>query len=288
VVLVPPTGALHHGHRELLRAAHTVVRTAPGSSVVVSVFVNPLQFGPGEDLDRYPRTLEADLAMCAAEGVDAVFAPSAAEMYPGGRPCVTVDPGPAGQVLEGEFRPGFFGGVLTVVLKLFSLVRPAVAVFGEKDAQQLALIQRMVTDLDLGLRIEAVPTVRDTDGLAVSSRNRYLSAAERATALALPRALQAGAAAVKAARAAAQAPPDATDSAGPGPRLAAVQAAVPAAVLAAAQRVLDAVPAVIVDYLALVDPVTFGPASDGPAVLAAAARVGTTRLIDNVRIDLGG
>ncbi len=158
----------------------------------MSIFVNPLQFRPGEDLDRYPRTLEADLAMCADEGVRAVFAPSAAEMYPGGRPEVTVDPGPMGQVFEGEFRPGFFGGVLTVVLKLFHLTRPDVAVFGEKDAQQLAMVRRMVSDLDLGLAVESVPTVRDADGLATSSRNRYLSAADRALALALPRALRAG------------------------------------------------------------------------------------------------
>ena len=158
----------------------------------MSIFVNPLQFRPGEDLDRYPRTLEADLAMCADEGVRAVFAPSAAEMYPGGRPEVTVDPGPVGQVFEGEFRPGFFGGVLTVVLKLFQLTRPDIAVFGEKDAQQLAMVRRMASDLDLGLPVESVPTVRDADGLATSSRNRYLSAADRALALALPRALRAG------------------------------------------------------------------------------------------------
>ncbi|HEY1623000.1 MAG TPA: pantoate--beta-alanine ligase [Streptosporangiaceae bacterium] len=258
VVLVPTMGALHDGHRALLRAA----RAVPDACVVVSVFVNPLQFGPGEDLDRYPRTLAADLDMCEAEGTDLVFAPSALEMYPDGQPKVTVNPGLAGQVLEGEFRPGFFGGVLTVVLKLVSLVRPDIAVFGEKDAQQLALIRAMVTDLDLGLSITGVPTVREPDGLAMSSRNRYLSDAERTTALALSGALRAG-----------------------------VSAAANGAegVLAAAQRVLGASPGLSVDYLALVDPSTFAAVTAaGPAVLAAAARVGTTRLIDNMPLVIGG
>ena len=214
VVLVPTMGALHAGHRALLRAARA--RAGPDSaagSVIVSIFVNPLQFRPGEDLDRYPRTLEADLAMCAEEGVRAVFAPSAAEVYPGGQPEVTVDPGPMGRVFEGEFRPGFFDGVLTVVLKLFHLIRPDVAVFGEKDAQQLALVRRLVSDTDLGLAIEPVPTVRDADGLATSSRNRYLSAADRALALALPRALRAGATAA----AAGDAQSAAEDAPGDGP-----------------------------------------------------------------------
>ena len=253
VVLVPTMGALHAGHRALLRAARARAGLDPAAgSVVVSIFVNPLQFRPGEDLDRYPRTLEADLAMCAEEGVRAIFAPSAAEVYPGGQPEVTVDPGPMGRVFEGEFRPGFFGGVLTVVLKLFHLIRPDVAVFGEKDAQQLALVRRLVSDTDLGLAIEPVPTVRDADGLATSSRNRYLSAADRALALALPRALRAGAA-----RAAA-------GDAG------AVDAA---AVLAAVQEVLRAQPALAVDYVAVVDPRTFAPAGPGyvgPALIIAA------------------
>ena len=159
VVLVPTMGALHAGHRALLQAARDQV--GPAGSVIVSIFVNPLQFRPGEDLDRYPRTLDDDLAMCASEGVRAVFAPSAAEMYPGGQPDVTVDPGPAGRVFEGEFRPGFFDGVLTVVLKLFHLIRPDVAVFGAKDAQQLMLVRRMVSDVDLDIAIAATPTVRD-------------------------------------------------------------------------------------------------------------------------------
>jgi len=257
VVLVPTMGALHAGHERLLRAARTLA--GPRGSVIVSIFVNPLQFGPAEDLGRYPRTLEEDLAMCAREGVGLVFAPSAAEMYPGGQPEVTVDPGPAGRVFEGEFRPGFFGGVLTVVLKLLHLTRPAIAVFGQKDAQQLALVRRMVTDLNLDVVIEPVPTVRDADGLATSSRNRYLSAADRAVALALPRALRAGQA-----RAAEGAP----------------------AVLAAAREALRAEPSLAVDYVAVVDPGTFGPAGPGPALLVAAAKAGTTRLIDNMPVVL--
>jgi pantoate--beta-alanine ligase len=263
VVLVPTMGALHAGHRALQRAARARAGPDPAAgSVIVSIFVNPLQFRPGEDLDRYPRTLEADLAMCAEEGVQAVFAPSAAEIYPGGQPEVTVDAGPMGGVFEGEFRPGFFGGVLTVVLKLFHLTRPDVAVFGEKDAQQLALVRRLVSDTDLGLAIEPVPTVRDADGLATSSRNRYLSAADRALALTLPRALRAGAAAA------------AGDAAG---------------VLAAVREVLRAEPALAVDYVAVVDPRTFAPAGPGyvgPALIVAAVTAGGTRLIDNVPVVL--
>src|SRR5262252_5074455 len=164
IVLVPTMGALHDGHIALLRPAAALAQ--PNGSVVVSVFVNPLQFGPGEDLDRYPRDLDADLAICGREGADLVFAPNDAQMYPREQ-LVTVDPGPMGQVLEGASRPGFFTGVLTAVLKLFELVGPQVAVFGEKDAQQLALVRRMTGDLDLGVTIAAVPTMRDPDGLAV-------------------------------------------------------------------------------------------------------------------------
>ena len=260
VVLVPTMGALHRGHERMLRAARTLA--GPRGSVLVSIFVNPLQFGPNEDLDRYPRTLAEDLAMCAREGVRLVFAPAVAEMYPGGKPEVTVDPGPVGQLFEGEFRPGFFGGVLTVVLKLLHLTRPAIAVFGQKDAQQLTLVRRMVTDLNLDVVIEPVPTVRDADGLATSSRNRYLSAADRAVALALPRALRAG---------------QARAAGGSGDT---------GAVLAAARDVLAAEPALAVDYVAVVDPGTFGPAGPGPALLVAAARAGGTRLIDNVPVVL--
>jgi len=258
-------GALHPGHERLLEAARTLA--GPRGSVIVSIFVNPLQFGPNEDLDRYPRTLDEDLARCARAGVSLVFAPSAAEMYPGGKPEVTVDPGPAGRRYEGEFRPGFFGGVLTVVMKLLQLTGPAIAVFGEKDAQQLALVSQMVADLDLGVAIAAAPTHRDPDGLATSSRNVYLSAWERAAALAVPRALAA-------ARAAASA----------GPK----------AALAAAAFLLDAAgagdPPVELDYLTLADPKTFvevGPDYAGPARLLVAARVGTTRLIDNTLLKFG-
>ena len=289
VVLVPTMGALHHGHRALLRAAHAAA--GPSGSVIVSIFVNPLQFRPGEDLDRYPRTLDDDLAMCAQEGVRAVFAPPAAEMYPGGPPQVTVDPGPAGQVFEGEFRPGFFGGVLTVVLKLFHLVRPDVAVFGEKDAQQLALVRRLVADTNLGVTIEAVPTVRDPDGLATSSRNRYLSAADREVALTLPRALHAGqawaAAAAEAVAEVAEAA-GAAEAAEAGTEAAAGNAHRAAAVLAAAREVLRGEPALAVDYVAVVDPRTFGPPGPGPALIVAAVTVAGTRLIDNMPVVLTG
>jgi pantoate--beta-alanine ligase len=263
VVLVPTMGALHQGHRALLRRARELA--GPGGSVVVSVFVNPLQFGPGEDYGRYPRGLDADVAICGQEGADLVFAPEQAEMYPS-EPQVRIDPGPVGDVLEGAFRPGFFTGVLTVVLKLFSLVRPDIAVFGQKDAQQLALVRRMCYDLDLGVHVEALAIVRDSDGLAVSSRNAYLSPTERSAALALSRSLEAG---VHAAAAGA------------------------AAVRSAAHSVLDDAaagdPPVVLDYLALVDPATFAEADDshdGPALLLVAARVGTTRLIDNAPLSL--
>ena len=262
VVLVPTMGALHDGHRALLRRARELA--GPDGSVAVSIFVNPLQFGPNEDLDKYPRTLDEDLAACEAEGADLVFAPSVREMYPQEQ-LVTVDPGPTGEILEGAFRPGFFNGVLTVVLKLFSLVRPDTAVFGQKDAQQLVLVRRMSADFGLGIDVEAVPTVRAADGLALSSRNKYLSPEERAVAPVLHRALVAGAAAA---------------SGGPS------------AVSAAAQAVLDEV-SPRVDYLALVDARSYEPVRDddlgfsGAAILAIAARVGTTRLIDNVMVNFG-
>ncbi len=169
IVLVPTMGALHDGHIALLRRAAAL--SQPNGSVVVSVFVNPLQFGAGEDLGRYPRDLDADMAICEREGVALVFAPGDAQMYPREQ-LITVDPGPMGQVLEGASRPGFFTGVLTVVLKLFQLVGPRIAVFGDKDAQQLALIRRMTEDLCLPVEIASVPTVRDLDGLAVAGRVR--------------------------------------------------------------------------------------------------------------------
>ncbi|WP_084958777.1 pantoate--beta-alanine ligase [Thermoactinospora rubra] len=253
VALVPTMGALHEGHRSLIRLAKE-----HADQVVVSIFVNPLQFGPNEDFSRYPRTFDADLEVCAAEGVGVVFAPSAEEMYPPDRQ-VSVSAGHMGTIVEGAFRPGHFDGVLTVVLKLFNLVQPDVAVFGQKDAQQLALIRRMVADLDVPVEIVGAPTVREPDGLALSSRNRYLSPQEREIALALSRALRAG----EAERA-------------------------PSAVLAAARAVLERAP-LQVDYCVLVDPATFAEVDDsyyGPAVLAVAARVGTTRLIDNVLLEL--
>jgi pantoate--beta-alanine ligase len=264
VVLVPTMGALHDGHRSLLARARELA--GPDGSILVTIFVNPLQFGAGEDFDRYPRPIERDVELCAEEGVSVVFAPSGREMYPAA-PRVTVEPGPVGRLLEGEFRPGFFGGVLTVVMKLIQLTVPDVAVFGEKDAQQLALIRQMAADLDLGLQIAAAPIHRDPDGLATSSRNVYLSPWERAVALAIPRALAAAHAAAPAG---------------------------PSAALAAAALLLEAAgaaePPLEVDYLTLADPVTFaevGPEHAGPALLLAAARVGDTRLIDNIRLTFG-
>ncbi|MFI7129127.1 pantoate--beta-alanine ligase [Nonomuraea sp. NPDC050153] len=255
VALVPTMGALHEGHRSLIRQAR-----ARADQVVVSIFVNPLQFGPSEDFSRYPRTFDADLDVCRAEGVGVVFHPDAGEMYASDRQ-VSVSAGHMGSIVEGAFRPGHFDGVLTVVLKLFNLVQPDLAVFGQKDAQQLALIRRMVADLDLPIEILGSPTVREPDGLALSSRNRYLSDDDRQVALELSRALRAGAAELT-----------------------------PARVRAAAEAVLDAAGSrIAVDYLALVDPATFAEVDEsyaGTAVLAVAATVGTTRLIDNVTLTL--
>jgi pantoate--beta-alanine ligase len=273
VVLVPTLGALHVGHRALLRRARELA--GPAGTVAVSIFVNPLQFGPNEDFDQYPRTPDADLAACDDEGVELVFAPSVREMYPQEQ-LVRVDPGPTGDILEGEFRPGFFHGVLTVVLKLFSLVRPYIAVFGQKDAQQLVLVRRMSADFGLGIEIEAVPTVRSADGLALASRNKYLSREERAVAPVLYRALAAGAAAA---------------SGGPGAVLAAAQAVLDDPVADDTGRSLPTGTSPRVDYLALVDERSYAPVRNddldfrGTAVLAIAARVGTTRLIDNVIVN---
>jgi pantoate--beta-alanine ligase len=255
VALVPTMGAFHEGHRMLVRAARERAAT-----VVVSVFVNPTQFGPGEDFDRYPRTWDADLAALAEEAADVVFHPPVDEVYPPRAVGVTVDPGPLGSVLEGAIRPGHFAGVLTVVAKLFGLVRPDVALFGEKDYQQLTLIRAMARELALPVEVVGVPTVREDDGLALSSRNRYLSPAERATAVALSRALRAGAGAGR----------QGAD-----------------AVLTAARAVLAAEPALLQDYLELTD-TDLGPApTAGPARLLVAARAGTTRLLDNAPITLG-
>jgi pantoate--beta-alanine ligase len=258
VALVPTMGALHWGHAALMARARREV--GPDAPVVASVFVNPLQFAPGEDLDRYPRTLDADLELCAEQGVDVVFAPSADEVYPGGDPQVTVAPGPLGEVLEGASRPTHFAGVLTVVAKLFGLVRPDVAVFGQKDYQQLALVRRMVSDLCLGLEVVGAETVREPDGLALSSRNRFLDPAQREQALALSRALFAG-----------------RDAAAWGAD----------AVLLAARAELEHAEGVSLDYLSLTAP-DLGPApTAGEARLLVAAGVGSTRLIDNVALELG-
>ncbi|GAA1859543.1 pantoate--beta-alanine ligase [Myceligenerans crystallogenes] len=253
--VVMTMGALHEGHLELVRRARD--EAGPSGQVVVTIFVNPLQFGAGEDLEKYPRDLDGDVAKLATVGADLVFAPGPDVVYPGGDPIVRVSAGRIGEVLEGEFRPGHMDGVLTVVLKLLHLVRPDVALFGRKDAQQLLAVRRMAADLDLDVEILGVETVRDEDGLAKSSRNAYLSPEERERALALSRALRAGA------------------EAGAGGA---------AAVRRAASDVLNDADGVVVDYLALVDPFTVEHVPDefeGPALLLVAARVGATRLIDN-------
>ena len=257
VALVPTMGALHAGHAALLARARREI--GPDAPLVASVFVNPLQFAPGEDLDRYPRTLDADLEVCTEQGVDVVFAPAVDDVYPGGDPQVTIDPGPMAAVLEGRSRPTHFAGVLTVVAKLFGLVRPDVAVFGEKDYQQLALIRRMVTDLCLDVDVVGAETVRESDGLALSSRNRFLDPEQRRQALALSRALFRG-------------------------REAAHRGA--EAVLAGARAEMRDAHGVDLDYLELTAP-DLGPApASGPARLLVAARVGPTRLIDNVALEL--
>ncbi|HEY6607812.1 MAG TPA: pantoate--beta-alanine ligase [Candidatus Limnocylindria bacterium] len=240
VGLVPTMGAYHAGHLALMRAAREA-----SDVVVVSLFVNPAQFDAAADLARYPRDEAADLRAAEAEGVDLVFAPSPDELYPAGFD-TWVEPGELATTLEGAARPGHFRGVATVCAKLFSIVGPSVAYFGQKDAQQVALVRRMVEDLNLPLEVRVVPTVRDPDGLALSSRNVFLTAAERASALALPRALQAGALAYR----------SGTDA------------------IAAATELLAAEPGLTVDYVAV--------ASFDRPTLVAAVRVGATRLIDNV------
>ncbi|HEX6149536.1 pantoate--beta-alanine ligase [Nocardioides sp.] len=263
VGFVPTMGALHAGHASLMGRAREEV--GADGRVVVSIFVNPLQFGPGEDLDRYPRTLDADLETCREQGVDVVFVPDVAEVYPGGDPQVTIDPGPLAQVLEGRVRPGHYRGVLTVVAKLFGLVQPDLAVFGEKDYQQLVLIRRMVSDLCLPVDVVGAETHREPDGLALSSRNRYLDPESRRRAVALSRTLFA-------ARAAAAWGYDVA--------------------LEAARAEQRQAHGVDLDYLVITDP-ELGelPAAipEGtPARILIAARVGGTRLIDNLGLVLGG
>lgn len=276
VAVVMTMGALHAGHASLIEAARDAA-----DHVIVTVFVNPLQFGIGEDFERYPRTLDADRALCEAHGAALIFAPTRKVMYPRGEPLVRLDAGPLGEILEGRSRPGHFSGVLTVVLKLLALTRPDVAVFGEKDYQQLALIKAMVADLDLQTRVVGVPTIREPDGLALSSRNRYLSPGERAAAVVLSQALLIG-------REASRAGESASD------------------VLRATLKTLAAEPMVALDYVAVADgslgllaaagsavdadgsrngPAALGDVSSGAARLLIAARVGSTRLIDNIDLE---
>jgi pantoate--beta-alanine ligase len=255
VMLVPTMGALHDGHLALVRAAKRV----PGSVVVVSIFVNPLQFGADEDLDAYPRILEDDLVLLRGEGVEIVFAPAVAAMYPDG-PRTAVHPGPLGSELEGAARPTHFAGMLTVVLKLLQVVRPDRVFFGEKDYQQLVLVRQMVADFNIDVAVIGVPIVRETDGLAMSSRNRYLDTTQRELAGTLSAALLAGKHAASAGAEAA---------------------------LEAARAVLSEVPAIDVDYLQVRDS-ALGPApAAGPGRLLVAARLGNTRLLDNIAIEIG-
>jgi pantoate--beta-alanine ligase len=260
--VVMTMGALHDGHAELIRVARRHVGAE--GAVIATVFVNPTQFGAGEDFERYPRSLSADVELAAEAGADIVFAPDAEEVYGAARgftaDSVTVDAGPLGEILEGAARPGHFRGVLTVVAKLMGLTRPDIALYGEKDYQQLVLIKRMVRDLSMPVEIVGVPTVREPDGFARSSRNRYLSEAERAIAQAVPRALEAAAVAAR------------TDA---------------DAAVAAGHAVIAAEPGVALDYLVVTDP-ELGPApARGEARILIAAKVGATRLIDNRAATVG-
>jgi pantoate--beta-alanine ligase len=258
VAVVMTMGALHEGHATLIRTARQ-----RAAHVVVTIFLNPLQFGPREDLSRYPRTFDSDMEICRNAGVDLVFAPTPDVVYRDGDPGVRIAAGPLGDVLEGQARPGHFDGMLTVVAKLLHLTAADKAYFGQKDAQQLLLIRRMARDLDFPVSVVSVPTVREPDGLAMSSRNSYLTASDRETALCLSRALRAGAAAA----------PEG-----------------PSAVRRAARTVLVREPLALIDYLVLVHPTTLEDVPEwyrGEALLAVAGRVGTTRLIDNLPIKVG-
>jgi pantoate--beta-alanine ligase len=257
VGLVPTMGALHAGHEELLRRAR-----ADCGAVVVSIFVNPRQFGPGEDYEAYPRDTDGDLEICRRCGVDIVLAPAVAEIYPPGD-ATTVNPGPLGDILEGAHRPGHFAGVATVVTKLFHIVRPHRAYFGRKDAQQLRVIERIVEDLRLDVKIVPVPTVRDDDGLALSSRNAYLDPAERRAATVLFRALQ-------------EAKQRFAAGERDGDRLRQTM-----------RSLLDDELLADPDYVEVVDPATFEPLARaaGPVLACLAVRIGRARLIDNLRLD---
>jgi pantoate--beta-alanine ligase len=254
VGLVPTMGALHAGHAALIAQLR-----GHCPFVVVSIFVNPLQFAAHEDLDRYPRQLAADCALCAAEGASLVFAPPVSELYPPGF-ATTVDVGPLAQRVEGASRPGHFRGVATVVLKLFNIVQPDAAIFGQKDAQQVAVIRQLVRDLDLPIRLLVAPTVREPDGLALSSRNAYLSPPERRAAVVLARALDRALAAV----------------AGGERDVARLEACL--------AETITAEPLAQLDYARVVDADTFEPIAtldDRPALAVLAVRIGSTRLIDN-------
>jgi pantoate--beta-alanine ligase len=254
VILVPTMGALHAGHAALIDAA--LARAGRSGTVIVSIFVNPTQFGPNEDLTKYPRTMEADLEMCSTHGADAVFAPTAEEMYPPGD-STFVDETELSRGLCGAQRPGHFRGVCTVVAKLFNIIRPDAAIFGEKDYQQLAIVRRMARDLFFNLEIIGHPTVREADGLAMSSRNRYLDADERKRAAAFPAALSTAA-----------------------------QENDPGQIMAKAMALITEGTGSAPQYVELVDAETLAPlaALERPAVLAAAVKIGETRLIDNVRL----
>lgn len=259
--VVMTMGALHNGHLALVRGARELA-----DEVIVTIFVNPLQFNDSSDLQRYPRNLDSDCALLAVEAPDIVFSPEASEVYPLGEPTVTVSAGAIGKVFEGEHRPGHFDGVLTVVLKLMNITRPHVALFGQKDAQQVIAIRAMVRDLNIPVEIVTVPTVRGADGLALSSRNTFLSTEERSEATALNAALLA---CVRAA--------EAGESAD--------------AVVAAGLAALAEAPAIRLDYLGLMDPASAAPVrSDyrGEVIVAIAARVGETRLIDNMTTTIRG
>jgi pantoate--beta-alanine ligase len=253
-------GALHSGHAHLVREARA--RVGMDGHVTVSIFVNPTQFAPGEDLDRYPRSLEDDVDLCAREGADLVFAPSYETVYRDAAPVVTVDPGPLGTLLEGAVRPGHFRGVLTVVHKMLSLTGAGLTLFGEKDYQQLVLVRRMVRDLDLPVEVAGVPTVRADDGLALSSRNAYLSDADRRHALVVPRSLVLGAETAR-------------------------EGGTPRDVLSAVQSYHDENPDVVTDYVVVTDPELGAPPEQGEARLLVAVRLGDVRLLDNARLVLG-
>jgi pantoate--beta-alanine ligase len=253
VVLVPTMGALHEGHLRLVELARR-----HGDVVVVSIFVNPLQFDRRDDFDRYPRPLDGDLALCQAAGATSVYAPTAGAMYPEGFQ-THVEPGPLAEPMEGAGRPGHFRGVTTVVTKLFNAVRPDAAVFGQKDFQQLAIVRRMVTDLDMGIEVITAPTVREADGLAMSSRNRRLTAQDRAAAVCVPRALDAAAQVMIT-----------------GERRCEL-------LLDAARVVIGSEPLARLEYISVADADTLEPLDvvDRPAVIAAAVWFGEVRLIDN-------